>query len=680
MNIFFRISILFLVALPTEIQAQGTWSIEKANTWSAHGGWLTGCNFIPSTAVNQLEMWQELTFDTTTLNKELGYAEKIGLTIMRVFLHHVAWQEDPNGFVGRMRQYLAISNRHHIKTMFVFFDDCWNDLYAPGTQPALIPSVHNSQWLKDPGSRIDDVPALMDTLEMYVKEVLTKFKDDERVAIWDLYNEPGHFGHKEKSWPLLKNVVRWAREINPCQPITIGVWNQSFDKFNQYQIANSDIISFHNYRDTVSLIAAIDSLKRFGRPVICTEYMKRPNGSLFSTHLPIFKREHVGAINWGLVAGKSQTNFPQGNKGGEPEPSLWYHDIFRQDGSPFNSKETDLIKELNKPVGTDGAYIIYARNHGVSYSLIHNRVTIDSFKLKNRRRQQITILPAQYPVNFSLKLHTKEVNQPYQYPSPSKLLVVSDIEGEFSAFVKLMTACKVMDSGYSWTFGPGHLVICGDLFDRGNDVTAYLWLLYRLEKQAQKAGGYVHVILGNHDIMNLSGDYRYVDCKYFTVARTLQIPYKELYAANTELGRWLRSKNIVEKIGDILFMHAGISQEVNSKKMSLEAINNLCRPFYDQPRQAIPDSLQIFFGPQSPFWYRGYFTGNIPESQIDETLALYGCRQVVVGHTIVDNIQKLYKGRVVGVDVNHHQGNHQALLIENGQYFRLNDLGERETL
>ncbi|MFY0256352.1 1,4-beta-xylanase [Chitinophaga sp. 30R24] len=342
--------LLFFVSLllSTAAAAQETWPVDKANDWYRQQPWMTGANFSPSTAVNQLEMWQAATFDTATIRRELGYAAAIGFNTMRVYLHHVAWQEDAIGFKERIKTYLSIAGENGIKTIFVFFDDCWSDHYRPGPQPAPIPSVHNSRWLKDPGSAIDDNPALMDTLQWYVKDILTTFKDNIYVSMWDLYNEPGHFGHGDKSWPLLKNVVAWAREIRPSQPITIGIWNDGFTAFNQYQLENSDVITFHNYRDTTSLITAIDTLTHYGKPVICTEYMKRPNNSTFVTHLPIFKRNRVGAINWGLVAGKTQTNYPQGNKGGEPEPVLWYHDIFRNDGTPFSPEEIVFIRKMNQ--------------------------------------------------------------------------------------------------------------------------------------------------------------------------------------------------------------------------------------------------------------------------------------------------------------------------------------------
>ncbi|WP_143308990.1 cellulase family glycosylhydrolase [Chitinophaga vietnamensis] len=339
-------AIILLLLLHVNVRSQERWSIARAAAWYQQQPWPVGANFTPSTAVNQLEMWQAATFDTATINRELGYAESIGMNCMRVYLHHVAWADDPEGFKRRMGQYLSIAAAHHIKTVFVFFDDCWNDHYASGPQPAPLPARHNSRWLKDPGNRIDSLPLLMDTLQHYVTDVLQTFRNDDRILMWDLYNEPGHFGHGAKSWPLLRNVVAWARAVPLQQPITIGIWRKEFSDFNQYQLAQSDVITFHNYADSASMQGAIDTLLASGRPIICTEYMKRPNGSRFATHLPMMKKNKVGAINWGLVAGKTQTNYPQGKPETLEEPALWYHDIFRPNGAPFDPAETKLIHEM----------------------------------------------------------------------------------------------------------------------------------------------------------------------------------------------------------------------------------------------------------------------------------------------------------------------------------------------
>ncbi|MEO6289045.1 MAG: cellulase family glycosylhydrolase, partial [Ginsengibacter sp.] len=214
----------FLV-LVSFTKAQGKWTAEKANSWYAKQGWLRGSNFQPSTAINQLEMFQAATFDTATIDKELGWAQKLGFNVMRVYLHHLLWTSDKEGFKKRLNNYLAISTKHGIKTLLVIFDDCWNDTAWVGKQPAPKQGVHNSGWVKDPGTMIHTHPDTMKVLEAYVKDLMGAFKNDQRILLWDLYNEPGNGAQFEKSLPLLKNVFAWAREVHPSQPISVGVWN-----------------------------------------------------------------------------------------------------------------------------------------------------------------------------------------------------------------------------------------------------------------------------------------------------------------------------------------------------------------------------------------------------------------------------------------------------------------------
>ena len=323
------------------------WSKEQANAWYAKQGWVRGCNFIPSTAINQLEMWQKETFDPATIDRELGYAEGIGLNAMRVFLHHVAWEVDPSGFKNRMKQYLTIADKHHIKTMFVFFDDCWDENYATGKQRAPKPGIHNSGWIRDPGKLLYDQPVVMGTLEKYVRDVLTTFKNDKRILLWDVYNEPGNSGYGSKSLFLLSEIFKWGREINPDQPLSAGVWAKNLTDLNTFQLANSDVITYHNYDKEPEHEEAIDTLKNYGRPLICTEYMARTRGSLFKNIMPLLKENNVGAINWGFVSGKTNTIYawdtpmPNGD-----EPKVWFHDIFRKDGTPYSEDEVTLIKSL----------------------------------------------------------------------------------------------------------------------------------------------------------------------------------------------------------------------------------------------------------------------------------------------------------------------------------------------
>lgn len=323
------------------------WTVEEAMKWGDNLPWLRGSNFNPSTAINQLETWQAETFDPATIDRELGWAEDIGFNCMRVYLHHLAWQVDREGFKKRMDEYLSIADSHGIKTIFVFFDDCWNAEYSAGKQPEPKTGIHNSGWIRDPGNRIFREADLMDTLEVYVKDVLISFAEDDRIILWDLYNEPGNNNLGNKSMPLLKNVFSWAREVNPAQPLSVGVWNKELVDLNSYQLENSDVITYHNYSDEFDHQKAIDSLKLYNRPMICTEYMARSRNSRFQNIMPLLKENNIGAINWGLVAGKSNTMYawdtpiPDGS-----EPEIWFHDIFRPDGSVFDEEEINLIKML----------------------------------------------------------------------------------------------------------------------------------------------------------------------------------------------------------------------------------------------------------------------------------------------------------------------------------------------
>lgn len=330
------------------------WTTEQATEWYDQQGWLRGSNFIPSTAVNQLEMWQADTFDPATIDRELGWAADIGMNCMRVFLHHAAWETNKVGFKERINEYLTIADRHGIKTMFVFFDDCWNPTYATGKQPEPQPGVHNSGWLRDPGDLYykGDTAAVKPLLETYVKDILNTFKDDHRILMWDLYNEPGGSGayrYNERSLPLLKAIFTWARAVNPSQPLSAGIWDLSLGSLNQYQLENSDIITYHTYESLEAHQKLVNQLKSYKRPLICTEYMARTSNSTFQTIMPMLKSEHVGAINWGLVAGKSNTIFAWDTPLPDvEEPEVWFHDIFRNSGEAYSQDEVETIKYLTR--------------------------------------------------------------------------------------------------------------------------------------------------------------------------------------------------------------------------------------------------------------------------------------------------------------------------------------------
>lgn len=341
--------IFFLMLLTVVLRAQSgskQWTAEKANRWYAAQPWLVGANFLPSTAINQLEMWQEASFDTATIARELGWAAGLGMNVMRVYLHDLAWKADPAGFKSRMDRFLQIASSKKIRPLFVFFDDCWNPDAIIGTQPAPKPGIHNSGWVRSPAMSVHNDSTQWGYLKEYVTDVLTRFANDSRILMWDLYNEPGNSGYNLSSLPLLEKIFSWAWAVRPSQPLTCGTWYDN-KTFNDFQLTHSDVITFHNYSDAASLEKEIEAKKKLGRPLICTEYMARTRGSRFQTHLPIFKKNKVGAINWGLVAGKSNTIYqwdtpiPDGT-----EPAVWFHDIFRKDGTPYDKAETDFIRTV----------------------------------------------------------------------------------------------------------------------------------------------------------------------------------------------------------------------------------------------------------------------------------------------------------------------------------------------
>ncbi|MGO1597830.1 MAG: cellulase family glycosylhydrolase [Sphingobacterium sp.] len=345
--------LLLLVMLITSCQIASEprerWTEEQANDWYEQWGWLRGSNFTPSNAINQLEMWQAETFDPETIDRELGWAADIGMNCMRVYLHHAAWAADPEGFKTRVEQYMDIAESHGVSTIFVFFDDCWNPTFNIGTQPDPKPGVHNSGWVRDPGDLLYEDPALIEKLERYVKDILTTFKEDERIVFWDLYNEPGNSGYGNKSLPLVKKAFEWARTVNPIQPLSVGVWTASLPELNAYSLNESDVISYHNYNSAEIHQQAVDSLKGFNRPLICTEYMARTSHSTFQDIMPLLKEDNIGAINWGLVAGKTNTIFAWDTPlPDSTEPPLWFHDIFRQDGSPYSAQEIEFIRKITQ--------------------------------------------------------------------------------------------------------------------------------------------------------------------------------------------------------------------------------------------------------------------------------------------------------------------------------------------
>jgi hypothetical protein len=345
---------------------EGRWTEKAAADWYAKQAWLVGSNYIPADAINELEMWQADTFDAKRIDMELGWAEAIGLNTMRVFLHDLPWQQDPAGFQKRIDTFLQIAAKHHIKPLFVLFDSCWDPEPRLGKQHAPRPGVHNSGWVQSPGAKALQDPAQYPRLEAYVKGVVGAFAKDDRVLGWDIWNEPdnGNGGSYADLEPknknelvlaLLPRAFVWARAAHPTQPLTSGVWKDDWTLPGKLgpgakiQIELSDVVSFHSYDKPEVFEKKVIPLQQYHRPILCTEYMARGNGSTFQGTLPIAKKYNVAAINWGLVAGKTQTYLPWDSwqhPYTDREPAIWFHEIFRTDGTPYRMEETAFIKEI----------------------------------------------------------------------------------------------------------------------------------------------------------------------------------------------------------------------------------------------------------------------------------------------------------------------------------------------
>jgi hypothetical protein len=355
---------MFLTMGSMDARAGQKWTKARAEAWGAKTPWLVGCNFIPSNASNPIEMWQAETFDPKTIDRELGWAESLGFNSVRVFLHNIPYEQDREGFLKRLDTFLELAEKHRIGVMFVLFDSVWNPFPKAGPQPTPKAHLHNAGWVQAPGIEVLKDPAKQDALEGYVKGVVGRFKTDTRVHVWDLINEPDNrngssYGKHEPenkselALALLKKSFAWARAEDPSQPLTSGVWIGEFtpekaSAMSRYQLEESDVITFHSYDPLPKLKVRVAELRAYGRPVICTEYMARPNGSRFDPILGYFKDEHIGAYNWGFVAGKTQTIYPWDSwqKTYTVEPEVWFHDIFRKDGSIYDEKEVRYIRKV----------------------------------------------------------------------------------------------------------------------------------------------------------------------------------------------------------------------------------------------------------------------------------------------------------------------------------------------
>ena len=324
------------------------WAPEKANRWYASIDPIRGCNYLPRTAVNSTEMWQAESFDPDTIAQELAWAQAAGFNNVRVFLQFLVWQNDPAGLKRRIDQFLDITWRCGIKVMFILFDDCAFAGKEPylGPQDDPIPYTHNSGWTPSPGLKRVTDRSVWPKLKAYVLDIVGSFANDERVLIWDLYNEPGNSDLGDKSLPLVEATFVWAREADAQQPLTTSIWQlDDHGAMSQRILELSDVTSFHHYGNT-GVEAVIHRCQAFGRPVVCTEWLRRVVGQTVDLMLPIFTRERIGWYNWGLVAGRTQTYLDWRRELNTPDSTIWQHDIFHADGAPYSADEIRLIRSF----------------------------------------------------------------------------------------------------------------------------------------------------------------------------------------------------------------------------------------------------------------------------------------------------------------------------------------------
>ena len=321
-----------------------------------------GCNFTPSTAGNQLEMWQGDTFDKTTIDRELGWAAGLGMNSIRVFLHDLLWAAEGDAFLDRVDEFLDIADDHGIATMLVLFDGVWNPSPALGPQREPRPRLHNSMWVQGPGAAILRDPTRWPDLRGYVEAVIARFGGDPRVAVWDLFNEPDQtnaISYARQEIPrktelvhaLLNQVFDWSTAVDPDQPLTAGVFvgvngaTERVSRLNRTMLSRSDVISFHSYAPARKLASTIDYLDRYDRPLLCTEWMARTLGSPVEL-IDVLAEKGVSAWNWGLVDGRCQTRYSWTSwlkrSTGDDDP--WFHDLLHADGRPYDEREAASLR------------------------------------------------------------------------------------------------------------------------------------------------------------------------------------------------------------------------------------------------------------------------------------------------------------------------------------------------
>jgi hypothetical protein len=358
---------------------------------------------------------------------------------------------------------------------------------------------------------------------------------------------------------------------------------------------------------------------------------------------------------------------------------------------PIQYGENNLAFEINN----DGPYLFYKNDSTLSVNYIVGNKE-QGFKIKNQiiKTDSLFKLSCYYPLDsskFEISFSNKIKKNETEYIDSEKIIAISDIESNFNTFKKFLIGNKVIDDQLNWIFGKGHLVLIGDFIDRSFFTTQVLWFIYKLEKEAEQNDGKVHYILGNHEIMNMQGDHRYAELKYDTVSEILKKQQIQLYDTLSFIGKWMNSKNIIEKINGNIFVHAGLHPDLTNTKLTLEKINKIARGNYYKPYypQYIKNEYEeLLLSSKSPYWYRGYFEDNLKQSDIDKLLNKFNANTIIVGHTIQSRVNRIYQGKVIAIDVEHCKDYYktfpksktEGLLIENNTYYRVFENGEKQKI
>lgn len=357
------------VVAASALFARDVWTCEQANEWFAKQKYRAGVNYVPSYAINSIEFWQKESYNPKIIDSELALLESLGMNTVRVFLNDLVWKDDPEGFYKRLDNFLEIADKHGAGVMFVFFTNGGKDNGKLGKQDGPN-GTHNSNWRKTPSYSVLGDKSKWGYLEEYVKGVVSRYANDKRVLVWDIYNEPGHIKSphvkggganlseedvqrlRKMSLDFLEATAQWARSCNPSQPITYGTFVSDSTPhgkmFNNLIYSQSDVISYHSYGNIIRQISRLKEARKHNRPVMCTEWMARPTGSCFNPVLKFLKQNNVWSYSFGLVAGKIETWRPSFDLSCPELDSIWYHDIFKADHTPYEPTEVEYIKSVLK--------------------------------------------------------------------------------------------------------------------------------------------------------------------------------------------------------------------------------------------------------------------------------------------------------------------------------------------